>query len=652
MKNYSKLQRFPLGSITPSGFLKEQLIRSKNGMGGHLYELEPEMIADPYVNKRRVERWSDDDQSGWGAEISGNYWSGFIQLAFTLNDEALIKRATQWVDDMLKNQREDGYLGTYYEPDAKIFEDFNAWGTTCSMRGLLAFYEATQRKDVLNAVYRCMLWFCKNWSGDKKTSYAGPYIIEPMVFCYYHTGDQRLIDFCEDYERYLCENDIFSTSYKAFLNNRLEYNSNHTAGYGTQIRLPALIYSATGKKEYLNASERVVRQIREKANHITGSPISVNEYLAPVSSVAETEYCSYAYFNQTYSHMSCITGEAKYGDYMEELFYNGAQGARKKDEKAIAYLSAPNQIYATNKSSSAYNDMQVYSPCYPTSCCPVNSVALLPEFVRGMILNDEYGNVYMTAYGPCKLRHGGIEIEENTLYPFRNMVEFTFKCDKDFSVFLKIPHWSRGETIFLNGESIQPKSIKNGYAEINRAWHNGDLLSVTFESEIEVLRIDDSDCGKKYPVALRRGVLVYSLYIEGNWVPYDPTGKLPEGWSWFKVKPVFEEAPNPDFHEQLGLRKFMTPWNIALDENLSPDDVTFEELEPKGYVWEVPITRLKLTGYRAPYLCAPYPDRTFEPFGDRQPVDLKKQIELVPYGCTNLRITYFPRADLGNFTDK
>ena len=103
--------------------------------------------------------------------------------------------------------------------------------------------------------------------------------------------------------------------------------------------------------------------------------------------------------------MSYITGESKYGDRIEEMFYNGAQGARKKDEKAIAYLNAPNQIYATETSSSAVSDMQVYAPCYPVSCCPVNSVALLGNFIRSMMLCDENDNIYMNVYGPCSLKH-------------------------------------------------------------------------------------------------------------------------------------------------------------------------------------------------------------------------------------------------------
>ena len=92
MKKYQKLNRFPLGSLQPGRLLKEQLIRNKEGMGGHLDELEPDMIANPFINKTPVKRWEPDDLDGWGGEISANYWTGVIELAYTLKDDELIKK--------------------------------------------------------------------------------------------------------------------------------------------------------------------------------------------------------------------------------------------------------------------------------------------------------------------------------------------------------------------------------------------------------------------------------------------------------------------------------------------------------------------------------------------------------------------------------
>ncbi len=652
MKTFNKLNRFPLGTIKAEGFLKEQMILGKDGLAGYLYKLEPGMIRDPFINKTYVEKWGNGEQSGWGAEISGNYWTGYIQHAFTLQDEEMIKIATDWVDTMIKKQRPDGYLGTYYEADAKIFEDYNAWGTTCAMRGLIAFYEATERKDVLEAVYRCMLWFCDTWTGDNKTSYAGPAIIEILVFCYIHTHDRKLIDFAEEYEEYLCRHDIFSISYKTFLECDFHYYSNHTAGVGMALRRPALLYSVTGKEDYLKASERVINQVREHSVHLSGAPVSSFEFLAPVTSTGEAEYCSFAFYNASYSYMSYITGNAVYGDYMEEMFYNAAQGARKKDEKAITYLSAPNQIYATCNSSTegAENDMQVYAPCYPVSCCPVNAVAVVPEFIRGMMLFDNSDNIYMTAYGPCSLEYKDISIKEETLYPFRNTVRFIINAQKKFSVFLKIPVWSKGYKITLNGNDIDTVKNNDGYAEVSNEWNEGDILEISFETEVEVIRVDDSDGNSKFPVAFRYGTLLFSYHIPEDWRPYAgrPATSLPDGWYWWNVHPVYKEPKDGDPHDNMGRRSEAYSWNVAVDENIKPENIKVEFVEEDGYAWSNPKIKLHTTCYKAPYLCAPYPIKTIEPFGKRQYVTHEIPLTLVPYGCTNLRITYFPIADIKN----
>ncbi len=646
-KNYSVLSRFPLGALTAEGFLKEQMRRNSEGMGGKMVELEPVMLGKPYVEREFDSVFTGGNRDGWAAEIAGNYWTGLIQMAFTMPDEALIARVSDWVDRVLKIQMPDGYLGVYCRPDSNIYQDFNGWGTACGMRGLLAFWEATGREDVFDAVYRCMKWFTRNWAGDKKTVYAGTFIMEPMLACYRQTGDEELLRFAEDYDRFLCENDPFLWSSRSFLTRRLQYNSNHTAGLGITCRMPALLYASTGRKELLRATEKLLSELKESAMHITGSPVSVCEYLAPVGSTTETEYCSYAFYNQTYSWLSAITGKAEYGDRMEQIFYNGAQGARKKDERAIAYLSAPNQFFATRHSSDVH-DMQVYAPCYPVACCPVNAVTLLPEFVRGMMLHDEKGNIYLTAYGPCKLSWKGIRIEEKTLYPFRDTVEIAVDAEAEFSLFFRIPEWCRNYTVTVNGENVSVDLGGSGYAEIRRRWHPGDLVCIRFRMETEVLSIDDSAAAGKHPIAFRRGPLVYAMPISEKWKPYEgsPRTPLPDGWSWYEVVPDYQDPNVGDPNQQMARKRFRTEYNVAVDERIKPEDVTVEECGISGYPWENPPVKLCLPAYRAPYLCANYPEKTFEPFGDRQPVAEQREITLVPYGCTNLRLTYFPRAAL------
>ena len=275
------------------------------------------------------------------------------------------------------------------------------------------------------------------------------------------------------------------------------------------------------------------------------------------------------------------------------------------------------------------------------ACCPVNAVALLGLFVRSMFLTDKKDNVYANVYGPCRLNRGDVEIEELTEYPFREKVTFRVKRANNNTLFLRVPAWSDGFTLTKNDAISDEKANKDGFVSAGKV-NSGDVIDIVFNAKTEVLRIKD-DFGKR-PLAIRRGALVYSLHIPERWNAYEgsPNTPLPEGWSWFNVEPIFEEADCPDYHEKLGRRKEKTCWNVALSEKLSPDDITVEQCDCEGYVWENPRIKLRLKGYRAPFLCAPYPARTFEPFGKRQITSEELDLTLVPYGCTNLRITYFP----------
>lgn len=645
-KSYAKCETLPLGAVKAEGFLKEQLQRSKDGMGGHLPEIEPGMIANPYVHKTYVKQWGDGDQSGWGAEISGNYYAGLVQLAFTLNDPDLIQMATNWVEAAMKNQREDGYLGTYYEPDARIYEDYNAWGNACGYRAMLFFYEATGREDVLNAVHRSLLWFAENWAGDKKTCYAGGLIIEPTLWVYRLTGDQKLLKFAEEYTEYLEKHTIFDNSWKHFLDPKLHYNGNHTAAYGTSVRLPALLYAANGEEKYLASSEVGVKKIMEKGVQLSGSPVSVTEYVGPVASTNETEYCSYAFFNSSYITLSAVTGKALYGDYMENMLFNGAEGARKKDERAIAYLSSPNQIFATRSSSTGASvcDMQVYSPCYPVSCCPVNSVAVVPEYLRGSAMKDADGNLYLQTYGPSSLSYDGWEIVEDTLYPFRNEITLHVKGSAGRTLYCRVPGWAKGFRVTQNGEEIAVSQNENGYIALS-----GDgEIQLAFHAEVEVIRVDDSDGPGKHPMAFRLGALLFSYKIEADWQPFYPATEtpLPKDFPWYDVFPVKPTVDTYDAHEKIGLVRDKFPWSIAVDEKLTKDDVKVSYPTSEGYPWEDPYVTLEIPAWHCRLICPPYAGRTFEPFGDKAEVTEKAKITLVPYGATNLRISYFPRADV------
>jgi len=634
------LSPLPLGAVTAEGWLREQLARCRDGLGGHMDELEPQMVATPYTTRESYSGWGASTP-GWGAEISGNYWQGLVSLAWTLDDAVLKEKARRWVEAVLKNAEPSGYLGTY-KPTDNRFEDYNA-SNSCGYHALLDFAEATGRQDVFDAVHRALVWFCTNWAGDRKTRYGGIQLTAPMMRVYARTKDRRLLDFCLDYQRFLDQKDVFQSSVRSFGGDVFEYNSNHAVAYANRFSIPALLYGALGERRYLDASLRAVEKVRAHAFHVTGAVAGNDEYLSAPRVNGESEYCGFAGLSTSYARLLAATGETKFGDWMEETVFNAAQGARKKDEKALQYFSSPNMVFAGVNSSHCQLDDNLFGPVHPVACCAARFVQVMPEFTRNLAFADAQGGLVLAAYAPCTIRHAGLTFRCETEYPFRGKLRYVVSGEKPvkLSVRAKRPYWCREMTVAVNGAAGAPTE---------RVWCAGDVLEVTLGLEPRLERFDDKT--EVQPLVVKRGPLVFSLPIREDWkslgngIPGSRNGRaptpLPKGWAWWRVNPVPDHKPTPLYESQGYARELMT-WNIALDERTTR--LVAEELPTAGYVWEKPPVKIGLTGYKAPFAFPPYADKTTEYQVALQTVTRPVSVKLVPYGATALRITYFPRCD-------
>jgi hypothetical protein len=264
-----------------------------------------------------------------------------------------------------------------------------------------------------------------------------------------------------------------------------------------------------------------------------------------------------------------------------------------------------------------------------------------------MLLTDDSDNVYFMAYGPCSLKSGKAALTVDTLYPFRNSVTVRLESECTLTLNLKVPSFASGYSVKINGETVVA-DVRDGFIPINRSWKTGDTVTVDFEAKVTTVTLHDDDYSANHPMAIKYGALVYVYHIPERWSKTKgrPMTALPDGWSWYNVSPDFKEADVPDAHERLGLRREQISWNIALDERLEEKDFVIEELPPEGYAWESPMIKLHTHCYKAPHLFPPYPQTTYEPYGEYHEVREKLDLTLVPYGCTNLRITYFPKAKL------
>lgn len=284
----------------------------------------------------------------------------------------------------------------------------------------------------------------------------------------------------------------------------------------------------------------------------------------------------------------------------------------------------------------------------------------LPEIEPGMIADpylrktvvkqwdggeDSDGNLYLSAYGPSKIRYAGFEITVDTLYPFRDDLRLTVR-NPGKKIYCRLPGWCVDYTVAVNGTRVPLKPDADGYLCLPD--FSEGTVDLHFSATVQVVHVDDSDAAKKFPLAFLRGALLFSLPIPTKWEPFYPKTETPLSpeWPWYRLLPVTPKVDCHDSHERLGYERDLFPWSVAVDEGLAAEDLTVEYTDPVGYPWENPPIRLTLPAYRAPLASAPYAKRAFLPYGDRLDVTEPLTLTLVPYGATNLRITYFSRADL------
>jgi hypothetical protein len=634
----ARLARLPLGSVTAQGWLKTQLQRNKAGMGGHLDELEPEMIGKPFVDRNHCSPVCP----GWSGEISGTYWTGLVQLAFALDDGQLKSKARKWVTATLALQEEDGYLGSYRKTENRL-EDYSAWSANWCYRALLHWYDATGDEAVLRAVHRGLLWFVKHWDGDNKTSYAGPVLMESMIAVYLKTGDVRLYHWCLDYLRWLDRHDQFHHGMASLQRVALEYNEDHVVAFGENAKHPALIYAAGGPPEYLAASRHGIEQVMAKCWQCTGAPASNFEYLSPPSAVHGTEYCNCSTYLNTFSWMAAITGDACYGDFMERILFNAAQAARKKDERAIAYMSSPNQVQATMDSCLFSNDnsFEVYAPAVHVACCPVQSVRIYPEYVRGLCMRDEAENLFLPAYGPCAAQFVSaagprVTIREETAYPFDETVTLRIRASTPWrrTLMLKIPAWCKAYCVKLNGLEVRGPVAASGYLPVEHTWHD-DQVTIRFEMTPKVVAVDDVYFAKEPLRAVECGPLVFALRLPEHWtaIKGTPLTALPKEWSWYEVSSVAKDKPAPPPF-----------YALSLDE-LARKPIVKRRCE-SAYPWDDSPLKLAVPMHRSTHAYPPFRDaqkHTLLGYGNPVTADAASElVELVPIGCTTLRLTCFP----------
>ncbi len=614
----------PLGSIRPRGWLARQLRIQAEGLSGHLDEFWPD-VADS--------RWFGGQAEGWER---APYWlDGVIPLAWLLQDEPLMEKVTGYVGTIVDNQRPDGWYGPYEaDPEGRPYD---LWAILLANKVLVQYHEATGDDGALQAVETSLRTLATGLEHTPLHNWGRFRWFEgliPTFYLYERTGEPWLLELGRrlreqgfDYSEYYRGDDVtLSTPRRG-----LWTWEKHVVNTGMMIKAEALAWRLEGRSSLRDEAARMLTILDRYHGQVNGM-FTGDECLAGKNPVQGTELCAVVEFMYSLEVAMSVLGHPALGDRLERVAFNALPATFTPDMWAHQYDQQVNQVQCTHNPDHMWttngpeSNLFGLEPNY--GCCTSNMHQGWPKFAANLWMKTPDEGLAAVAYAPSEARFESagvpVTVSLETDYPFREDLTLTVSVDGNvsFPLLLRVPAWSDGATLRVDGGNNR-RLDTGSFHRLERTWSGTTRVSLRFPMRPQVsLHYNEG-------VAVERGPLVYSLDIK-------------EEWSRINADVPGRELPHGDFEVRPA-----SAWNYGLElpEESPEAAIRFEERPVGDRPFSPDGTGMAghVSGRRVPDWGMAHGWAAEIRPGILESSEPLEELRLIPYGCTNIRVTEFPR---------
>ncbi|MES2275532.1 MAG: glycoside hydrolase family 127 protein [Bacteroidota bacterium] len=210
-----------------------------------------------------------------------------------------------------------------------------------------------------------------------------------------------------------------------------------------------------------------------------------------------------------------VTGKAQYADVMELALYNSVLSGISLSGREFLYTNPLSFSDDLPFSSRWSKDRVGYIKL--SNCCPPNVVRTISE-VSDYAYSISDKGLWLNLYGgnnlSAKLKDGSpIKLSQVTDYPWNGRISITMQQApaNAISLFFRIPGWSNGASLTVNGKAVSSKLIPGEYAEVKRNWKAGDKIELNLPMPVKLMEANPLVEETRNQVAVKRGPIVYCL---------------------------------------------------------------------------------------------------------------------------------------------
>jgi hypothetical protein len=461
-----------------------------------------------------------------------------------------------WVGESVQPLLSDKLLGPFPRHErltGKTHDGKHAlwdiWGHYHGLLGLLLWHDETGYAPALAACRRLGDYLCRRFlNGPQRVRDAGAEemnmaISHGLALLYQRTGEERYMRLLREVEQDW-QTPPAGDYHRAALRG-LPFYRTLKPRWESLHDLQALLslYEITGEVSYRQAFAQVWHSIAQYDRHNTGGFSSGEQATGNPYDPRAIETCCTVAWMALSVDMLRLSADAQVADELELSFLNATLGAQSPSGRWWTYdtpmdgvrrASAHEIVFQAREGSSELN------------CCSVNgprSLAMLSEWA----LMQGEGGLTLNYYGPCQLAlvapgGGALSLTQRTDYPRRGEVHLTLGLEQAqrFPLRLRIPGWSHQTSATLNGAPLS-KVWPGRYLCLDREWHNGDALALSFDLTPRFWRGEREAAGK---ASLYRGPLLLAYDRRYNGMdpdalpPLDPAQVTLDAAPWSGSTPL------------------------------------------------------------------------------------------------------------------